>query len=492
MGMEKRHLLFVPAMLFGTVILYIILISPGWLSLPASSGNTPKFTDLLVAEQRSLALLQEQAQGLIRLWNTVPNSSDGETLRDQIVSQINLNKEIQQVLLSPYQQNTSVGLSGFGDETVRTCQTVENSKYKVKQGLPWKSKPDRFLFAVCTSGQFSNHLICIEKHMFIAALLGRTLILPSPNFDYNYERVLNISHMQNCLEKNNTIMTFNDFLDSHGGKLHINRFLCFMHDCYLDKEAEEKLQKLSITWGKKEDVWPHDPSFPSHPHASEILVKFSCDDEVIGIGDVFYADVESDWINQAGGPLLHKCKTLLQPHNYIIAAAERFIQTYLGKNFVGLHFRRYGFLTFCNENSKKGNQCNFYPIPQAAECILRIVSSTSARVIYLSTDAKESETSLLQSLLYNNGVRISLVKRPDHENGEKWDSPIQRHGLLNDKEVIAMLDKTICAMSSTFIGSSGSTFSVDIMRMRTEWGATSTCDQYLCGGEKPNFIASLH
>eukprot|EP00250_Pteridium_aquilinum_P022915 c25904_g1_i1 orf=218-1690(+) len=490
--MEKRHFLFVPAMLLGSIILYIALITPGWLSFPASSRRSPKLTELLIAEQRSLALLQEQAQGLIHLWNSVSNSSDGERFKDQIVSQIKLNKEAQQVLLSPYQQNRNVSVFSHGDEDLRTCQTVESSKYTVKAGQPWKPKHDRFLFAVCTSGQFSNHLICIEKHMFIAALLGRTLILPSPDFDYNYERVLNVSHIQNCVGGNNTVMTFNEFLHNHNGRLHVNRFLCYMHDCYLDHDHEEKLKKIGVSWGKKEDVWPHDPDFPSHPHASEILEKFSSDDEVIGIGDVFYADVEADWVNQVGGPLLYKCRTLIQPHNYIIATAERFIQTYLGKNFVALHFRRYGFLTFCNENSKKGHQCHFYPIPQAAECILRIVSSTSARVIYLSTDAKESETSLLQSLLYKNGMRISLVRRPEHDNGEKWDSPLLRHGLLNDKEVTAMLDKTICAKANTFIGSPGSTFSVDILRMRNEWGVSSSCDQYLCGGEKPDFIASLH
>ena len=53
-----------------------------------------------------------------------------------------------------------------------------------------------------------------------------------------------------------------------------------------------------------------------------------------------------------------------------------------------------------------------------------------------------------------------------------------------------MLDKTICAMSSSFVGTPGSTFSVDIMRMRNEWSTSSTCDQYLCEGEEPDFIAS--
>lgn len=52
-----------------------------------------------------------------------------------------------------------------------------------------------------------------------------------------------------------------------------------------------------------------------------------------------------------------------------------------------------------------------------------------------------------------------------------------------------MLDKAICAMSNVFIGASGSTFTEDIMRLRKDWGSTSLCDEYLCQGEEPNFIA---
>lgn len=52
-----------------------------------------------------------------------------------------------------------------------------------------------------------------------------------------------------------------------------------------------------------------------------------------------------------------------------------------------------------------------------------------------------------------------------------------------------MLDKTICALSSVFIGSSGSTFTEDILRLRKDWGSASECDEYLCAGEQPSFIA---
>lgn len=56
-------------------------------------------------------------------------------------------------------------------------------------------------------------------------------------------------------------------------------------------------------------------------------------------------------------------------------------------------------------------------------------------------------------------------------------------------KVEAMLDKTICALSSVFIGASGSTFTDDILRLRKGWGTASLCDEYLCQGELPNFIA---
>ena len=54
------------------------------------------------------------------------------------------------------------------------------------------------------------------------------------------------------------------------------------------------------------------------------------------------------------------------------------------------------------------------PIPQAAECILRIVEKANApvSVTYLSTDAAESETNLLQSLVIFNDRQVPLVKSP--------------------------------------------------------------------------------
>ena len=84
-------------------------------------------------------------------------------------------------------------------------------------------------------------------------------------------------------------------------------------------------------------------------------------------------------------------------------------------------------------NAKKPS-C-FYPIPQAADCIARMVERANTPVIYLSTDAAESETGLLQSMVVLNGKTIPLVKRPPRNSAEKWDALLYRHGLEHDPHV---------------------------------------------------------
>lgn len=77
----------------------------------------------------------------------------------------------------------------------------------------------------------------------------------------------------------------------------------------------------------------------------------------------------------------------------------------------------------------------FYPIPQAADCILRVVERANAPVIYLSTDAADSETGLLQSLIVLNSRPVPLVKRPARNSVEKWDALLYRHHIEGDPHV---------------------------------------------------------
>ncbi|XP_058108762.1 O-fucosyltransferase 36-like [Magnolia sinica] len=521
---NKRYLI----VIFLAVFLIIAFFSfdIGRLFRSTSSVRiAPKVDRMREAELHALYLLRNQQIELLNLWNrtstrskpeslipnvnsTSSNSSSNATLgpaskplppsisfddfRSALFDQIKLNKEIQETLLSAHRVGNVSDLAdddagpafvGFGADT---CRKVDRTV--LRQTIEWKPKSNRYLFAICISGQMSNHLICLQKHMFFAALLSRMLVLPSPKFDYQYDRVIDIDHLNQCFGRKVAI-SFEEFSESKKGHLHIDRFICYMAKppCFLDEEQVKRLKALGISMGKLESAWPEDAKLaePKKRVVDEILPKFSCDDEVLAIGDIFYADVEEEWVMQPGGPLAHKCKTVIQPSRLIMLTAQRFVQTFLGGNFVALHFRRHGFLKFCNA---KKESC-FFPVPQAAECILRVAERANAPVIYLSTDAAESETNLLQSLTLLNGKMIPLVKRPTHTSVEKWDALLYRNHLGGDDQVDAMLDKTICAMSNVFIGASGSTFTEDILRLRKDLGYASVCDEYLCRGEQPNFIA---
>ncbi|KAJ6848771.1 uncharacterized protein M6B38_272235 [Iris pallida] len=491
----------------------------GGISIVTTASDSPT-SRMRESELRALYLLRNQQLSLLSLWNQTlaspntrsdvspspsgsPDAKAGsfdtvksEQLRSALLDQIKLNRQIQNAILSahrtknstvelPFDDNVGPDMSGLG--SVDVCKRVDWPKDR--RTIEWRPRKDRYLFAICISGQMSNHLICLEKHMFFAALLGRTLVFPSHKLDYRYDEVLDLEHINECFGRK-VVMSFDDFAEMKKNKLSIDRFICYIASppCFMDEEHTKRLKDLGITLGKIEAAWPEDAKSKKQKKrvVGDITPKFSSDDEVIAIGDMFYADVEEEWVMQPGGPLAHKCKALIQPSRLIILTAQRFVQTFLGSNFIALHFRRHGFLKFCNV---KEESC-FFPVPQAAECMLRVVERANAPVIYLSTDAAESETDLLQSLLVPNGDKpVPLVKRPSHTSVEKWDALLYRNKLGGNSQVEAMLDKTICAMSRVFIGAPGSTFTDDIIRLRRGWGSVSQCDENLCQGEQPNFIA---
>ncbi|XP_038878161.1 O-fucosyltransferase 36-like [Benincasa hispida] len=482
-------------------------------SISSSLKSSDSLSDRMrESELRALYLLRQQQLGFFDLWNhtfllqsnstfnSTPtnnlsaNSASGyaftEDLKSAILKQITLNKEIQNVLLSPHRSGNlsdEIGVARtMGTFALDRCRKMDQ-KLSDRRTIEWKPKSNKFLFAICTSGQMSNHLICLEKHMFFAAILNRILVIPSHKVDYQFSRVIDIDHINTCLGRK-VVISFEEFSEIKKHHLHIDRFICYFSKpdpCYVDGEHISKLKNLGVSMGKLESAWNEDTKKPNRKTVSDIESKFSSNDDVVAVGDIFFANVEQEWVNQPGGPIAHKCQTLIEPSRLIKLTAQRFIQTFLGKNYIALHFRRHGFLKFCNA---KQPSC-FYPIPQAADCIIRMVERANVPVIYLSTDAAESEHGLLQSLLVLNGKPIPLVKRPPRNSAEKWDALLYRHGIEGDSQVEAMLDKTICAMSSTFIGASGSTFTEDILRLRKDWGTASLCDEYLCQGEEPNFIS---
>lgn len=497
LSFSKRYIVAVVLPLF-LILIYFFTDIGSLFSAHISSLGFDSVTDRMKeSELRALNLLNQQQSSLLSLWNhTFLNKNISEVqfedIKSALLKQISLNKNIQQVLLSPHRtgnlsaeigNGTDLDSGGLGFDR---CRKVDQ-RFSERKTVEWKPQSNKFLFAICLSGQMSNHLICLEKHIFFAAMLNRVLVLPSSKFDFQYSTVLDIEHINTCVGRE-VVITFEKFMETKKNHPNIHKFICYFSTptvCGVDEDHIKKLKALGLTMGKLEAAWKEDMKNPSKKTLQDLEAKFKSDDDVIAIGDVFYADMETEWVMQPGGPISHKCKTLIEPSKLILLTAERFIQTFLGNNFVALHFRRHGFLKFCNA---KKPSC-FYPIPQAAECITRVVERSNKPVIYLSTDAAESETGLLQSLIMLNGKTVPLFRRPGPDSAEKWDALLYRHKLEGDPQVEAMLDKTICAMSSVFIGASGSTFTEDILRLRKGWGSASVCDEYLCQGEEPNFMA---
>jgi peptide-O-fucosyltransferase len=72
------------------------------------------------------------------------------------------------------------------------------------------------LVAICVSSQMWKHLICFEKHMFFPAMLNRVLVIPSSKVDYQYDRVVDIDHINKCLGKK-VVISFDEFSNVKNG-----------------------------------------------------------------------------------------------------------------------------------------------------------------------------------------------------------------------------------------------------------------------------------
>lgn len=337
-------------------------------------GNGPLANRMRESELRALHLLKQQEMDLVKMWdyytimadasnfslvnnsNSV-NSKSGnnnvlvEELKSRVFDQISLNKKIQGILLSAHESEGSVDLTENNTDVSlsdwASCRKVDQ-RLSERRTIEWNAKSNKYLFAICVSGQMSNHLICLEKHMFFAALLNRILVIPSSKVDYEFRRVLDIDHINKCVGRT-VVMTFEEFAESKKNHVHIDRFMCYFSSpqpCFMDDERVKKLKGSGVSLSKVEAVWKEDVKKPKRRTDQDVLAKFSSDDDVIAIGDVFFADVEREWVMQPGGPIKHECKTLIEPSRLILLTAQRFIQTFLGKDFVALHFRRHGFLKF--------------------------------------------------------------------------------------------------------------------------------------------------
>lgn len=317
----------------------------------SDSNNFDNVSRMRQSELTALSLLQNQQLRLYNLLNRTSFVNYSVQLHSALLTQISLNKQIQHALLSSHQLRNTFGEDTSGNDTdlsyFGACRKLD-VRFAERRSIEWKPRGNKFLFAICVSGQMSNHLICLEKHMFFAAVLNRVLVIPSPKVDYEFSHVLDVEHINKCLGRK-VVVTFDEFAETKKNHLHVDRFICYVSlptPCFVDDDHLKKLKALGVSFNKLDTAWVENVKQPTVRTIHDVTAKFSSDDDVIAIGDVFFADVEREWVMQPGGPIAHKCKTLIEPSRLIMLTAQRFIQTFLGEGFTALHFRRHGFLKF--------------------------------------------------------------------------------------------------------------------------------------------------
>ncbi|KAL0386647.1 UNVERIFIED_CONTAM: O-fucosyltransferase 5 [Sesamum latifolium] len=172
-----------------------------------------------------------------------------------------------------------------------------------------------------------------------------------------------------------------------GGSEHMFLLLCLIG--LGDPECKE-VRRFSLALSKIEAVWEEDVKQPKQRTAQDILEMFSSDEMLLQ---------------------LEMCSLLM--------STDSGVQQNLFNGFQQCQATKVVFTLF----------------PQAADCINRVVERANSPVIYLSTDAADSETGLLQSLVVWNGKTIPLVQRPAVNSAEKWDALLYRHGLEGDSQL---------------------------------------------------------
>ncbi|KAI6671655.1 hypothetical protein NL676_006540 [Syzygium grande] len=288
LAFNKRYLFAVFLPIF-IVVLYFTADLRGLFSYNVSSIKAGSFGDRMrESELQALYLLRQQQLGLLTLWNQtfrdlgadqnsslsgsnlseinkghqslVSSSASFDDFKSAVLKQISLNKEIQDVLLLPHQSGNlsaegagDVGFANFGGYGFDRCKKVDQ-RFSERRTIEWNPKSNKFLLAICLSGQMSNHLICLEKHMFFAAVLNRVLVIPSSRVDYRYHRVLDIDHINQCLGRK-VVISFEEFSEIRKSHLHIDRFICYFslpQHCFVDDEHVKKLKNLGLSMGKLE------------------------------------------------------------------------------------------------------------------------------------------------------------------------------------------------------------------------------------------------
>ena len=78
------------------------------------------------------------------------------------------------------------------------------------------------------------------------------------------------------------------------------------------------------------------------------------------------------------------------------------------------------------------------------------------------------------------GAKITSLHFKESVEDKPWKHPLQEAGFDVSRLAIATMEKLICAQSYAFLGTHGSSFTDDIIRLRQGMRLSSCVDDFIC------------
>eukprot|EP00850_Spirogloea_muscicola_P006987 SM000034S12741 [mRNA] locus=s34:542322:545262:+ [translate_table: standard] len=358
--------------------------------------------------------------------------------------------------------------------------------------VEWNPEPDRFLLAMCSEGLLSHRLVCLRQNMLDAALLNRTLVLPTRSLDYDYDTLLDLEQLSDCLGPGR-VVAYDELVREGRGRtrgLRVNRFVCHLHTSQKEEVcsqvAAKYRERLGAVFPKAEVPAMVFPNAWAKYSAAQFARLFACADRVLALGNM-YGVSGKELRFEGGAPLIMHpgCFGILQPSRAIQEAAVSFANAFLGTRFTAVHLRRGNFLGHCLRSAANRTLPCFQPLSQVGECLgdrLRHLPGGPPPSLFLATDADDDEVEALQNILrQQQELSMAVYRLPREISGQEWAAPLRELPVpANHDDARHLLDKAICSLAANFFGSLASAFSRDIFRLRDTWQTRTPCDTFIC------------
>lgn len=398
------------------------------------------------------------------------------------------------------QPRRSLGYYGPPRQCTGETPVYPSGEYKAEELIIWKPRPDRYLLGVCHSGQLNNQVLCMNKYFLLAALLNRTLVVPTLSFwspRFAWDLSLDIPYARACLG-DNAVISLDELrgrlagaaapLPPAAGAVHVDEVICFPqspHAKYCDPNVRWSIEGLNLTLppeaGRK-GVQRFMPEMDLP--AAEFVEGARSAARVLAFDDMFapaIMDVPS------GGPyfpLQSHCAggRYFQAHPTIRAAAQGMADDVLGGEYLAFHFRRGDFYSF----QAKDHKIFYWPsIPEVGATLATFMAAHNLSRVFVATNAHSYEMALLQKVLAmfqsRSGRPLEMAtlpkmgELPPATRAQPWARAWREAGLGDNQWAPAILEKLVCTRAKIFVGTAGSTFSSDVYRIR--WAdKTATCD----------------